>query len=149
MWTTISGSLRRLPFSRSDQKWSDFGSCTSCLSRGRHGSSPDRWSDGGDSVIAQCDAVVFLTLGAEERLRRLQAREIRRRAGADFDGAVWVAFTDWARGYDDPHFTGRSRSAHEAWLAQLSQPVLRLNSSAPREELRDAVLEWIPSPDSR
>ena len=103
----------------------------------------------GDSVIAQCDAVVFLTLGAEERLRRLQAREIRRRAGADFDGAVWVAFTDWARGYDDPHFTGRSRSAHEAWLAQLSQPVLRLNSSAPREELRDAVLEWIPSPDSR
>jgi hypothetical protein len=99
----------------------------------------------GEGIVAECDAVVFLTLDAEERLRRLEAREAVRQQGWDADPAAWAAFLDWARGYDDPSFDGRSRVAHEAWLAGLSQPVLRLDSARPREELRDAVLEWEPA----
>jgi len=98
----------------------------------------------GESAVELCDAVVFLTLDPEERLRRLSSRESRRGEGQQVDVAAWAAFLDWARGYDDPTFQGRSRVRHEAWLETLRQPVLRLDSALPREALRDAVLGWEP-----
>jgi adenylate kinase family enzyme len=99
----------------------------------------------GESIVAECNAVVFLTLGSRERLRRLEAREVNRRAGQDFDEAAWSEFLNWAKGYDDPAFDGRSRAPHEAWLDQLDLPVLRLDSEMSVAELRDAVLNWQPS----
>jgi adenylate kinase family enzyme len=99
----------------------------------------------GEAVVAECDAVVFLTLDPQERLRRLEARENARRARGEFDPAAWKTFMAWARGYDDPAFKGRSRVAHEAWLQGLSQPVLRLDSTPPTQELRNAVLAWEPA----
>jgi hypothetical protein len=98
----------------------------------------------GESVVAQCAAVVFLTLDPAERLRRLEAREAHRRAGDDGDPAAWARFLEWARGYDDPSFGGRSRVAHESWLATVDKPVLRLDSAQPVDMLRDAVLRWDP-----
>jgi hypothetical protein len=98
----------------------------------------------GARIVAECDAIVFLTLDPEERLRRLELREIRRRAGTIFDEAAWVEFMRWARGYDDPDFEGRSRSGHEAWLRQVDRPVLRLESRLPSSQLLDAVLTWEP-----
>lgn len=98
----------------------------------------------GDSVVARCDAVVFLTLDSVERIRRLQARERARQEGRAVDHAAWDAFLEWARGYDDPEFEGRSRVAHERWLSSLGCPVLRLDSHAPPEVLRDEVLAWDP-----
>ena len=68
----------------------------------------------GEDIVDECDAVVFLTLDPAERLRRLKARELKRRAGAGYDEAAWEQFTQWARGYDDPAFEGRSRRGHEA-----------------------------------
>ena len=103
----------------------------------------------GEPVVDECDAIVFLTLDPEERLRRLEAREVLRRAGRDFDPEAWEAFLDWARGYDDPAFEGRSRAAHEKWLADRDQPVLRLDSGAGREELREIVLDWVPDHGQR
>ena len=99
----------------------------------------------GESVVARCDAVVFLTLDPEERLRRLRTRETVRKEGREADAAAWQAFLEWAQGYDDPTFDGRSRVTHEAWLRGLGQPVLRLDGALSREELRDAVLDWQPS----
>lgn len=99
----------------------------------------------GDDVVARCDAVVFLTLEPAERLRRLQARERVRLGGGAVDDAARVAFLEWARGYDDPAFAGRSRVAHEWWLAGLDCPVLRLDSASPPEVLRDEVLAWEPA----
>lgn len=99
----------------------------------------------GDDVVARCDAVVFLTLDPDERLRRIEARERVRRHGGAFDQAAWAAFLEWARGYDDPAFDGRSRVAHEQWLAGLDRPVLRLDSASPPEVLRDEVLAWEPA----
>ena len=98
----------------------------------------------GDPVVARCDAVVFLTLDGPERLRRLELRESARRDSGAGDVAAREAFLAWARGYDDPLFDGRSRVAHEAWLATLACPVLRLDAAVPREDLRDAVLAWEP-----
>ena len=99
----------------------------------------------GEKVVDECDAVVFLTLDPEERLRRLGVREETRRAGQGFDQSAWETFTTWARGYDDPTFEGRSRVLHEQWLAGLTQPVLRLDSAQAPDELRDAVLSWEPT----
>ncbi len=99
----------------------------------------------GDDVVALCDAVVFLTLDADERLRRLQVREHVRREGQAVDPVASAAFMEWARGYDDPEFDGRSRAAHERWLAGLHCPVLRLDSASPPELLRDAVVAWEPT----
>lgn len=99
----------------------------------------------GDSIVGECDAVVFLSLDSGERIRRLEAREVHRRAGKNFDEAAWSEFLDWAKGYDEPEFDGRSRTAHEAWLHNLDVPVLRLGSETPVAELLDAVLKWEPS----
>ena len=98
----------------------------------------------GDSVVGRCDGVVFLTLEPAERLRRLRAREEARQDGRKPDPAAWKAFLDWASGYDDPTFKGRSRVVHERWLASLDRPVLRLDSARTPEALRDAVLAWRP-----
>lgn len=96
----------------------------------------------GESVVDQCDAIVFLTLDPAERLRRLEAREVHRRAGASFDEEAWAAFLEWARGYDDPTFGGRSRAVHEEWLAERDQPLLRLDSAAGPDTLVAQVLQW-------
>ena len=98
----------------------------------------------GDAVVAECDAIVFLTLDPEERMRRLDARESRRQEGRAVDVPAWEAFLDWARGYDDPAFEGRSLVGHEKWLAERDQPVLRLDSAVSRQELLDPGLDWVP-----
>ena len=97
--------------------------------------------DWGESVLEQCDAGVFLTLDPAERLRRLETREAVRRAG---HRAAWEQFRDWARGYNDPTFAGRSRAGHEAWLETLEKPLLRLDSDRPTAQLLEAVLAWEP-----
>jgi hypothetical protein len=98
----------------------------------------------GESIVSGCDAVVFLTLETEERMRRLRAREQVRQEHGGVDEQALEAFFTWARSYDDPDFDGRSRVAHERWLASLDQPVLRLESSPGPAELRSAVLSWDP-----
>jgi hypothetical protein len=99
----------------------------------------------GDDVVARCDAVVFLTLDSAERVRRLEARERARHGGLAVDEAAWAEFVEWASGYDDRGFDGRSRVAHETWLASLDLPVLRLDSASPPEVLRDDVVAWEPA----
>jgi adenylate kinase family enzyme len=98
----------------------------------------------GNPLIPMFDMVVFLTLEPEIRLARLAAREAMR-----YDAALLVpggplheaheTFLRWARRYDDPTFTGRSRKRHEEWLSNLPCPVLHLDSSAPVEALVAAV----------
>jgi hypothetical protein len=99
----------------------------------------------GESVLARCDAVVFLTLDPDERLRRIEAREHVRRAAGTVDEVALREFLAWARGYDDPSFEGRSRARHEEWLTTLTCPILRLDSGRSREALRDDVLAWGPA----
>ena len=94
----------------------------------------------GDSLIERLDRVVFLTVDPEIRLDRLKMREAAGKRG--INEAAQREFFEWARGYDDPHFSGRSRAMHERWLAALPCPVLRLDSGETVPQLVDAVTEW-------
>ena len=103
----------------------------------------------GDSLVPRFDAIVFLTIDPGIRLARLRAREVSRYDGMDRsadDLARHHAFFEWAKGYDDPAFDGRSRISHEEWLSTVPCPVLRLDSARPVDDLVTAVMDFCPSP---
>jgi adenylate kinase family enzyme len=90
------------------------------------------------------DLVVFLRLDPAvrmERLRRREAARYGRRIEAAGDMAVASSeFLRWAEAYDTAGPAQRSLVGHEAWLATLKAPVLRLDSAAPLDDLVFAVL---------
>lgn len=88
------------------------------------------WDQG---LAERLTGAVLLRLDPALRMARLQVREARR-GGAD------PAFLDWARGYDDPAFPGRSLARHQAWLAGLGCPVVTLEADQPPEALATAVV---------
>jgi adenylate kinase family enzyme len=101
----------------------------------------DGW---GDPLIPRFDLVVFVATPTPVRLERLRRRE-RQRYGAAIDpgGArheAYKAFLAWAAAYDDGSREGRSLARHEAWLARLPCPVLRIDGRRPTSELVEEVL---------
>ena len=94
----------------------------------------------GDSLRETCDAIVFLTLNAAPRMSRLRERELARYG--EVDEVAHRAFFEWARGYDDPPFAGRSRVRHDRCLTTVSLPVLRLDAAPPVRDLVEAVDSW-------
>ena len=102
----------------------------------------DGW---GDPIIPFFDLAVFLRTDQDVRLQRLRAREIRRYGaeaicpgGSHHD--VAEEFIEWASHYDDGTREGRSLKRHEAWLATLPCPILRLDGARPVWELADEVV---------
>ena len=90
------------------------------------------------------DFIVFLTLDPNVRMDRIRRRELARygdriQPGGDMT-EISSAFLAWAAAYDTAGEEQRSRVAHEAWLAALTTPVIRLDSTAPTPTLVDAVL---------
>ena len=109
----------------------------------------DGW---GDPLIPLFERVIFLSAPTDVRLARLAARE-RRRLGAAVDpgGALHEHhrdFLDYAAAYDTGVFTskltGRYRARHEAWLARLPCPLMRLDGALPIETLVAAVAAGHP-----
>jgi adenylate kinase family enzyme len=94
----------------------------------------------GDTLIPYFDLVVFLTTPREIRLQRLRARETMH-FGADAVAAGgWrhtetEEFIEWASHYEAGDREGRNLAKHQAWLATLPCPVLRLDGSRPLSEL--------------
>ena len=85
----------------------------------------------GDVVIPRFDLVVFLLVPTDVRLARLLERERRRFGEAALapGGAmheIHATFMAWAADYDDGGEDMRSRRQHEAWLATLPCPCIRL-----------------------
>ncbi len=105
----------------------------------------------GEPVMPRVDAVVFLTLGARERLARLESREAGRYGEAIAPGGPLAQahreFLEWAQGYDDPDFDGRSLASQTRWLASFDLPGLRLDTGTTVAELADQVIAWLDSPD--
>ena len=103
----------------------------------------------GDSLIPYFDLVVFLTTPQELRLQRLRAREATH-FGADAVAAGgWhhketEEFIEWASHYEAGDREGRSLARHQAWLARLPCPVVRLDGSRPLPELVAQVRSAIP-----
>ncbi|WP_159612365.1 hypothetical protein [Glutamicibacter sp. JC586] len=98
----------------------------------------------GEKILQLCDAVVFMSLEVGQRRQRAEQRESIRRNGEAIDSEAFEEFMQWSQSYDDPQFHGRSRAKHEAWLATLDCPILRLDSTQSVQHLRDAVLSWEP-----
>jgi adenylate kinase family enzyme len=98
----------------------------------------------GDPLIPRFELVVFLRTPTPVRLARLRERE-RRMFGAPAlapGGAMHESFRefiDWAASYDEGGPDMRSLARHEAWLAALPCPVLRLDGVRPTDELRARV----------
>lgn len=80
----------------------------------------------GDYWRTAFDLAVYLWIPKEIRLERLHQREKAR--GLLIGQAVEQSrfFLDWAAHYDQGDLPGRSRARHQAWMGQLSCPVLRL-----------------------
>lgn len=99
----------------------------------------------GDPLIPRFDLVVFLLIPPALRMQRLRAREIER-YGAEAlgpGGAMHVAyhaFLDWAEAYDNGTRVSRNLQAHEAWLARLPCPVLRIEGDTTVEDRVRRVL---------
>jgi adenylate kinase family enzyme len=94
----------------------------------------------GDPLISDFDLVAFLQTPTTVRIRRLRAREAAH-FGADavapggWRSQACEEFIEWASHYDDGDREGRSLAKHEAWLATLPCPVLRLDGSRPLPDL--------------
>ena len=93
----------------------------------------------GDPLVPLFDAVVFVRTPREVRLERLGRRQAERFGTAVAPGgdmhATHLAFLEWARGYDEPAFDGRSLHQQEAWLARLTCAVVRVDGERPTPAL--------------
>jgi hypothetical protein len=92
----------------------------------------------GAEVESAFDLVVFLYLPAHLRIARLHERETARFGVADPE------FLEWAAQYDAGPAEGRSLAKHEAWLARLTCPVLRLDQDQTVEERLCLVRQALP-----
>jgi adenylate kinase family enzyme len=105
--------------------------------------------DWGDPLVERFDAVVFLSVDNDVRMARLEARESKRHGEAIRAGGHREAdhkeFIEWASGYEDSAFDGRSRLRHEGWLAELACPVLHLDSSVGVDEMVERIVGWQPA----
>jgi adenylate kinase family enzyme len=105
----------------------------------------DGW---GDEIIPHFDLVVFLTTRHDLRMQRLRAREATHFGADAIAPGGWrheetKAFIEWASHYEDGTGEGRNLARHQAWLAKLPCPVLRLDGSRPLSELVAEVLRAI------
>jgi adenylate kinase family enzyme len=90
----------------------------------------------GDELIPLFDIVVFVQTARDLRLQRLRAREAAHFGADAVAPGGWrhdetESFVEWASHYEDGSREGRNLARHEAWLAGLLCPVLRLDGSRP------------------
>lgn len=115
-------------------------------------SSCDRWilsgslAGWGDSLIPYFDLIVFVYVPQENRLERLRKREYERYGDRILPNGErhdqMNEFLEWAAAYDAGTRNGRSLPRHEAWLANLECPVLRIINDV-LEDSVDTVFEAV------
>lgn len=100
----------------------------------------------GEPLVLGAELIVFLEAPTPVRIERLRRRERERFGDRLLPGGALHdthrEFIAWAGQYEEGREPGRSRPRHEKWLARVSLPVLRLDSTRPVEALVEAVLEW-------
>jgi adenylate kinase family enzyme len=103
----------------------------------------DRWAE---PVMREAELIVFLEVPTDIRMERLRRREQDRFGKALLPGGAMHEthreFIDWAARYELGTEPGRSRPKHEAWLAGLDRPVLRLDGTRPTGELVAEILAY-------
>ena len=91
--------------------------------------------DWGDFTISYFDLVIYLYVPQEERLKRLQDREVKRYgkeilAPNDSRYEVHQGFMNWARLYDSGGLDMRSKAMHEEWMKKLDCPIMQLKGDS-------------------
>ncbi len=103
----------------------------------------DGW---GDALIPRLGGDIFLRLPPETRMARLRAREATRFGARIAPGGDMHAssqeFLAWAESYDSAGTDQRSLARHEAWLAALPCPALRLDAALPAAEVLARAVAW-------
>jgi len=101
----------------------------------------------GEPLLVSIKLVVFVRTDTAIRVARLRERE-RLRFGAAIDpgGArheqhKW--FIQWAADYDTGSKEGRNLAQHEAFLARLACPLLRVDGALPVKQLVNQVIQAI------
>lgn len=107
------------------------------------------WDERIAALAADFDLVVFLQTSRDVRLLRLRAREAAHFGPDAVAPGGWrhdetEAFVEWASHYEDGSREGRNLAKHEAWLASLPCPVLRLDGSSAVEENIAAIVRALP-----
>lgn len=87
--------------------------------------------------------MVFLKTPHHLRMQRLRAREATHFGAEVIAPGGWrheetESFLEWASHYEDGTREGRNLARHEAWIADLPCPVLRLDGARP---IADLVME--------
>jgi adenylate kinase family enzyme len=105
----------------------------------------------GEPVAELFDLVVFVLVPTEVRLKRLRDREARHFGSDAVAPGGWrhqetEEFIEWASHYDDGTQEGRHRARHEAWLATLACPVLRVDGTLPIPGLVRQVVAVVTQP---
>jgi hypothetical protein len=98
----------------------------------------------GNAIVQNFDLVVFVVTPKELRLQRLRGREARHFGADAVAPGGWrhpatEEFIAWASHYDEDDGESRSLAKHQAWLATLPCPVLRLDGSQPLPTLVEEV----------
>jgi adenylate kinase family enzyme len=98
----------------------------------------------GDFVIPMFTLAVFLCIPQEQRMERLQSREIQRYGLEAISPGGWFyehheEFIAWAAKYDTAGTDMRSKATHEQWISKLSCKVLRIEGLFSVQELVNKV----------
>jgi adenylate kinase family enzyme len=104
----------------------------------------------GDPLCPLFDAVIYVTAPADVRVARLQNRQARQFGADAIAPGGWhhrdhTDFLVWAAQYDKGTRDGRSQARHEAWLATLQCPVLRVDGAMAIAALVAQTSAWIES----
>lgn len=103
----------------------------------------------GDPIASQFTHIVFLYIPPEIRLKRLKERE-RLLHGSRIDSGgdmaqIHTHLMEWAAKYDKGGMEVRSKLMHEAWLASMKCPVIRIESPVSTEEQAKITFQKIHS----
>jgi len=91
------------------------------------------------------DLSVFLYVPHQIRIQRLKKREFERYGDIIYTDAgrnkQYLAFIDWAAGYDDNSINGRTLKVHQDWMQGLQKEVLIIDGDTTVEERVAAVVQ--------
>ena len=100
----------------------------------------------GENLFPDFDLIIFLYLPNEIRIERLKERELERYGDIIYTdpkrAKQFNDFIDWAKDYD--HNTGianRTLDAHNTWLAQTKNPVLKIIGNKTLDEKLNLILD--------
>ena len=100
----------------------------------------------GDSLIPEFHLVIFVQTPRDVRLSRLRAREVAKfgekalRQGGGMN-ELHRKFMKWAADYDVPTAQTRNFVRHQAWLAELPNPVISVDGTAAINETASRILD--------